>query len=238
VDAWRATVRGMDVIDGKFLWDEAKALANERKHGIAFTFATKALKDGLADFLYDRDHESYEDRWVVTGMTNGILLVVVYAIDDGDDGNYVRIISARRATLRERREYESGEYSVREPAMIDEYIVKPMVGTEAGKIGDDYDDGMKAEYDFSNGVRGVFRDCRLPQLIDNEVLGYFHTRSIKFGIDPTEAINEILRAHVGLPPRTSPPATLREIHDNLRRHFGLPPRPPKPPGDPDVAKRR
>lgn len=220
----------MDVIDDKFLWDEAKALANERKHGITFTFATKALQDGLADFRYDRDHGSSEDRWVVMGMTNGILLVVVYAIDEEHDGNYVRLISARRATLRERREFESGEYSVREPAVTDEYNVKPMVETEAGKIDDDYDDGMKAEYDFSNGVRGVFRDCRLPLPIDNEVLGYFHTRSIKFGIDTTEAINEILRAHVGLPPRTAPPASLREIHDNLRRHFGLPPRPIRPPG--------
>jgi uncharacterized DUF497 family protein len=228
----------MGVINDRFLWDGAKALANERKHGITFMFAAQALQDRLADFRYDRDHGSSEDRWVVMGMTNGILLVVVYAIDEEDDGSYVRLISARRATLRERREYESGEYSVREPAVTDEYNVRPMVEIEATKIDDDYDDGMKAEYDFSDGVRGVFRDCRLPLPIDNEVLGYFHTRSIKFGIDTTEAINEILRAHVGLPPRTAPPATLREIHENLRRHFGLPPRPVKPSGDSDVAKRR
>jgi hypothetical protein len=228
----------MDVSDDKFLWDEAKALANERKHGITFMFATKALQDRLADFRYDRDHGSSEDRWVVMGMTNGILLVVVYAIDEEDDSNYVGLISARRATLRERREFESGEYSVREPAVTDAYNVKPMVETEVGKIEGDYDDGMAAEYDLSNGVRGVFRDVRLPMPIDNEVLWHFHTRERVTGIDTTEAINEILRAHVGLPPRTAPPATLREIHDNLRRHFGLPPRPVKPAASPDVAKRR
>lgn len=121
--------------------------------------------------------------------------------------------------------------------MTDAYNVKSMVETEAGKI-DDYDDGMAAEYDFSNGVRGVFRDVRLPMPIDNEVLWHFHTRERVTGIDTTEAINEILRAHVGLPPRTAPPATLREIHENLRRHFELPPRPAKPPDSPDVTKRR
>ena len=192
----------MDVINDKFLWDGAKALANERKHGITFMFATKALQDGLADI------------------------------------SYVRLISARRATLRERREYESGEYSVRESGMTDGYNVIPMIGTEAVKVVDDYDDGMKAEYDFSNGVRGALRDCRLPMPIDNEVLWHFHARARVTGIDSTEAINEILRAHVGLPPRTAPPSSLRSIHENLRRHFGLPPRPVKPPASPDVAKRR
>lgn len=41
------------------------------------------------------------------------------------------------------------------------------------KVDDDYDDGMKAEYDLSKGKRGVFKYCRLPIQIDNEVLGYF-----------------------------------------------------------------
>ena len=227
----------MDVINGKFLWDKAKARANERKHGVSFMFGAKALEDTLADFLYDRDHESDEYRWVVKAMANEALLVVVYAIDERNNGNYVRLISARRATSRERREYEGGEYSVREPAVTDEYNVKPMVESEAGKIDDD-DDGMAAEYDFSNGVRGVFREVRLPFPIDNEVLGHFRTRARVAGIDAENEINAILRAHVGLPPRTAPPPTLREVHDNLRRHFGLPPRPAKPPGDPDVAERR
>jgi hypothetical protein len=145
-----------------------------------------------------------------------------------------RIISARKATARERREYESGEYSVREPDVTDE-LKKP--APEAATVVDDYDDGMKDEYDFSKGIRGALKHWRLPIHIDNEVLGYFHTRSIKLGIDTTDAINEILRAHVGLPPRTEPyePRSTNEI---LRRQFGLPPRPVKPPASTDVAKRR
>jgi hypothetical protein len=101
---------------------------------------------------------------------------------------------------------------------------------------------MKAEYDFSKGVRGNVMHWRLPIHIDNEVLGYFHTRNVKLGIDTTEAINEILRVHVGLPAkRTEPPRFAN--YEALRRHFGLPPRPakrspdgPAPPADP--AERR
>jgi hypothetical protein len=229
----------MDVINDKFFWDEAKALANERKHGIAFVLATDVLRDPLRVTSRDIDHENSEDRWSVVGLTkSGILVVVICAIADREDNERVRIISARKATSRERREYESGNYSVREPEMTDEYRAKTDAETKVDKIDDDYDDGMAAEYDFSNGVRWAFKDFRFSIPIDNEVLGFFHTRSIKLGIDTTEAINEILRAHVGLPPRTAPPATLREIHDNLRRHFGLPPRPAKPPDSPDIAKRR
>jgi uncharacterized protein len=223
----------------RYVWDEAKALANERKHGIAFALATDVFRDPLRVTSHDSNHADSEDRWAVVGLTKSVTLVVVIcAIDDRENYQRVRIISARKATLRERREYESGEYSVREPEVTDEYNAKPVVEMKVDKVDDDYDDGMADEYDFSNGVRGAFKDCRFPLQIDNEVLGYFHTRSIKFGIDTTEAINEILRAHVGLPPRTAPPATLREIHENLRRHFGLPPRPVKPPASPDVAKRR
>ena len=225
--------------DKRYDWDEDKALANERKHGIAFALATDVFRDPLRVTSHDIDHANSEDRWTVVGLTkSGTLVVVICAIDDREDYECVRMISARKATMRERREYESGDYSVREPEMTDEYRAKTDAETKVIEIDDDYDDGMAAEYDFSNGVRWAFKDCRFPLQIDNEVLGYFHTRSIKFGIDTTEAINEILRAHVGLPPRTTPPATLRSVHEDLRRHFGLPPRPVKPPASPDVAKRR
>lgn len=77
---------------------------------------------------------------------------------------------------------------------------------------------MKAEYDedhenaegeldldFSNGIRGVFADSRFPIFIDNAVLGYFHTGARTTGVDMTEAINDVLRRHVGLPPCLSDP---------------------------------
>ena len=101
--------------------------------------------------------------------------------------------------------------------MTDEYNVKSAADPGAA---DDYDDGLKDEYDLSKAKRGVFKNCRAPVEIDDEVVGYFYTRQLKLGIDGTEAINEALRAHVGLPKRTEPVETFREA---LRRHFGVPP---------------
>ena len=100
--------------------------------------------------------------------------------------------------------------------MTDEYNMKPADPSAA----DDYDDGMKDEYDLSNAKRGVFKNCRAPIEIDDEVIGHFYTRQLKLGIDHTDAINEVLRAHVGLPKRTEPVETFRQA---LRRHFGVPP---------------
>lgn len=189
----------MDVWNDKFIWDGAKALAIERKHGITFESATVVFFDLFSETLHDRDHGGSEDRWVVKGMTeNGVLLVVVCAIDEAD-GGYVRLISARKATLRERREYESGESSVREPEMTYEYGAKTMTESTIGIIDDDYDGGMKAEYDFSKSVRGKFRFWRFPVHVDNEVLGHFHARARATGVSTEDAINEILRRHLGLP---------------------------------------
>jgi len=223
----------MDTKEQQFVWDDDKALTNKRKHGIPFKLAATVFNDPLRESFHDRNHADFEERWVVLGMTeSGLLVVVICVARDLEACDYVRIISARRATSHERRAYESGDFSVREPEMIDEYNAKRASDPSAD---DDYDDGMKAEYDFSNAVRGAFMHWRLPVHIDNEVLGYFHTRSVKLGINPTEAINEILRVHVGLPAKPTEPRETETIPESLRRHFGLPPRPPRPSRKPDAG---
>lgn len=84
-------------------WDPWKALANERKHGVSFEEAREALLDPAALTIADPLHSWIEARFVCLGRSpRGRLLVVVYA----DDGDTVRIISARRATSPERRKYE------------------------------------------------------------------------------------------------------------------------------------
>jgi hypothetical protein len=93
-------------------------------------------------------------------------------------------------TFRERREYESGEYTVREPA-ADEYEAYEKAEGEW-----DWD------WDFSKAIRGYHKYWRFPISIDNEVLGCFHGRAIATGVSTTEQINAILRRHVGLPPDT------------------------------------
>jgi hypothetical protein len=97
--------------------------------------------------------------------------------------------SARRATVRERRVYETGEYTVRELEPVEEYNMSQKVDSE-------YDPDMKAEYDFSKGVRGKFANARLPVFVENSILGYFHQRAIAIGIPGDELINQVLREYV------------------------------------------
>ena len=83
-------------------WDPEKAAANLRKHGVDFADAVTALSDETA--LTTHENAEGEDRSVTVGMDAlGRLLVVVYTWR----GDEVRVISARRATRRERREYEA-----------------------------------------------------------------------------------------------------------------------------------
>ena len=82
-------------------WDADKAAANLRKHGVDFADAETALRDEMAMTQPDDDPEG--ERFVTLGMDAlGRLLVVVYEWRDDD----VRLISARRATRAERRQYE------------------------------------------------------------------------------------------------------------------------------------
>jgi uncharacterized DUF497 family protein len=181
----------------KVIWDKQKALANERKHGISFELASTAFLDPLAELFSSDNHEDREDRWTLIGMTGtDVLVVVIHLYPDMGGDECVRIISARKATFKERREYESGEYSIREPEVTDEY--------------DEQYEKAEGEWelDFSKAIRGRFRYSRFQVFIDNEILGHFHTQQRKTGIDMTDAINEVLRRHLGLPP-DSPEAERR-----------------------------
>jgi uncharacterized protein len=84
-----------------FEWDPAKARANAAKHGIRFADAVIALEDDSA--LTIPDSSSEEERWITLGMDAfGRILVVVYTWRE----ERVRLISARLATPRERKQYE------------------------------------------------------------------------------------------------------------------------------------
>lgn len=172
------------ILRDSFSWDEEKAPLNERKHGIAFELAATVFDDPLAVLSRDVDHESAEDRWVIVGMTdNGRLLLVVHTVDQTESKSHVRIISARKATQHERREYESGDYSIREPVMTDDYGVED-------------ESELEGKFDFSNPIRGKFANVRFPIFIDNSILGYFHVRARATGIRMEELVNEALRHHV------------------------------------------
>ena len=84
------------------LYDAAKATANLRKHGVSFGDAQAVLQDPLALTIQDPDAQA-EQRYVAIGLgSSGEFLVVVYA----ERGEEYRLISARRATRKERKAYE------------------------------------------------------------------------------------------------------------------------------------
>jgi uncharacterized DUF497 family protein len=86
-------------------WDPAKAASNLRKHGVSFEEAATALADDYSVTGVDPEHSVGESRVVTFGTTSAGRLLVVSHTEDGD---VLRIISARRATKRERRIYEEG----------------------------------------------------------------------------------------------------------------------------------
>jgi uncharacterized DUF497 family protein len=90
-------------VDLQFEWDEAKAATNVRKHGVSFEEAVTVFGDPNTLTIFDVEHSDVEDRFIDIGLsTSGRVLVVVYAECD----TRIRIISCRRATLTERKQYE------------------------------------------------------------------------------------------------------------------------------------
>ena len=90
----------------KFEWDEDKAAANLRKHGVTFDEASTVFADSLAVIFNDEEHSLDEIREIVIGHSVLQRLLLVSFTERGDD--IVRIISARKATKRERKDYEEG----------------------------------------------------------------------------------------------------------------------------------
>jgi uncharacterized DUF497 family protein len=83
-------------------WDADKAASNLRKHGVSFEEAATALLDPMALAQEDSSAEA-EARWVLLGMSaQPRLLTVVYTLRSQDR---IRLISARRATRKEARQY-------------------------------------------------------------------------------------------------------------------------------------
>ncbi len=89
----------------RFEWDARKDRENRTKYGISFQEARTVFFDDNARLLGDPDHSEDEERFLLLGLsTHSRLLVVSHCYRQDDE--VIRIISARRATARERREYE------------------------------------------------------------------------------------------------------------------------------------
>lgn len=92
-----------------FSWDRIKEANNRSKHGVSFELAATVFKDRLARTIWDEEHSETGKRWVTLGQVrNGQLLVVIHTYDQiSTNSAEVRIISARRPTKHERRQYET-----------------------------------------------------------------------------------------------------------------------------------
>lgn len=89
----------------EFEWSTAKARANLRKHGVSFEEAKSVFSDEFAHQFFDESHSEREEQFIMLGMSiqsNG--LVVCHCERSG--GETIRIISARKATRKERKFYE------------------------------------------------------------------------------------------------------------------------------------
>jgi uncharacterized DUF497 family protein len=97
-----STIR-FDVGGLHFEWDSEKAVTNQEKHGVSFLEAATAFGDDLSLTIPDPLHSDDEDRFILIGISvESRLLTVVHA----ERGARTRIISARKPTPTERRDYE------------------------------------------------------------------------------------------------------------------------------------
>jgi len=91
----------------RFEWDERKNRENQRKHGVSFEESRSVFFDQQAVEFYDDKYGEMEDRFLLLGVSAKLrILMVCHCLRQG--GDVIRIISARRATRNEQREYPWG----------------------------------------------------------------------------------------------------------------------------------
>jgi len=88
----------------RFTWDQKKNEANRKKHGVSFEEAQTVFFDENAIEFFDPDHSEEEDRFLLLGLSFRLRVLVVCNCHRESQG-VIRLISARRATRKERSHY-------------------------------------------------------------------------------------------------------------------------------------
>ncbi len=91
----------------RFEWDTIKDNANQKKHGVSFVEAKSVFFDENALEFYDFDHSHEEERFLMLGMSSQLRILLICHCHKVDKG-IIRIISARKATKNEQKEYVGG----------------------------------------------------------------------------------------------------------------------------------
>ena len=96
----------MDIV---FEWDTDKAISNQKKHHVSFEEAQSVFQDPNALLIADPDHSIQKDRFILLGISKKTkILVVCHCYRSNDE--VIRIISARKATMFESKQYERSVY--------------------------------------------------------------------------------------------------------------------------------
>jgi len=88
----------------RFEWDERKAAANAKMHGVSFDEARSVFFDERARLIDDPDHSADEERFILLGLSSTLRLLLVCHCYRREC-NVIRIVSARKATARESKSY-------------------------------------------------------------------------------------------------------------------------------------
>ena len=88
----------------RFEWDPAKAASNAKRHKVSFELAKTVFYDDFALQFFDEDHSFDEDRFLLLGMSSDARLLLVCHCER-EDGDVIRMISARKATENEAKYY-------------------------------------------------------------------------------------------------------------------------------------
>jgi len=88
-----------------FEWDTAKAASNKKKQGVSFEEAQSVFYDEFAVQFLDEDNSVSEERFLMLGFSDEARLLIVCHCER-DQGNIIRIISARKATKNESNYYQ------------------------------------------------------------------------------------------------------------------------------------
>jgi uncharacterized DUF497 family protein len=88
----------------RFEWDDAKNRQNQRKHRVSFEEARTVFYDDDALEFFDTEYSECENRFLMLGLSNRLrVLIICHCVRE--EGDVIRIISARRATINERELY-------------------------------------------------------------------------------------------------------------------------------------
>ena len=89
----------------EFEWDASKAVSNAKKHGVTFDEAKSVFYDDFAVQFFDDENSELEDRFLILGYSNQSRILLICHCEK-ESGNLIRIISARKATAKERKLYK------------------------------------------------------------------------------------------------------------------------------------